>query len=180
MADSQALQDKIIRLHVVANSDTQSDQNVKLQVRDAVLKSIRQDMSSIADVEAARKYLQDNLVLIENVANETLASLGCEEAARVSLCREAFEKRVYDTFALPAGIYEALRITIGAGEGKNWWCVAFPTLCIPATGEAFEAAAVESGFSEPLSKTLAGEKGYRVRFFFLDALGSIQNFLGDD
>ena len=144
LAQRQQLRQELIRFHVVANSDAPQDQAVKLQVRDAVLESIRGDLENVADVEQAKAYLQENLPKIQLIANRTLKAAGFDETAEVSLCREAFDTRIYDTFALPAGVYEALRITIGEGRGHNWWCVAFPALCLPATTDAFADAAVEN------------------------------------
>ena len=97
-----------------------------------------------------------------------------------TLDKEVFDTRYYDTFTLPAGVYEALRITIGEGEGKNWWCVGFPTLCLPATSEGFEDVAAGAGFPDTLTAALEGERGYRVRFILLDLLGKWQgkNFKG--
>ena len=82
-----------------------------------------------------------------------------------------------DTFTLPAGIYEALRITIGEGEGHNWWCVAFPSLCLSATSEEFADKAAGAGFPDSLTGALDGEEKYEVRFFLLDALGELEKFL---
>ena len=129
----------------------------------------------IGDVEQARAYLQANLPKIQAIANQALEAAGCDCEAVVTLCREAFDTRYYDTFTLPAGVYEALRITIGAGEGQNWWCVAFPTLCLSATSEGFEAEAAGAGFPDSLTGALAGEPEYEVRFFLLDALGKLEN-----
>ena len=95
----------------------------------------------------------------------------------VTLCKEAFDTRYYDTFTLPAGIYEALRITIGEGEGHNWWCVAFPSLCLSATSEEFADKAAGAGFPDSLTGALDGEEKYEVRFFLLDALGELEKFL---
>ena len=173
--DKQQLRDGLIRFHVVANSDTEHDQTVKLQVRDAVLKSLQEDLNAVADVETARAYLQENLPKIRTIANETLEAVGFDGEAVVTLCKEAFDTRYYDTFTLPAGVYESLRIVIGEGNGKNWWCVAFPTLCLPATTDGFEEVAAGAGFSDALSNTLTGQEGYTVRFFLLDALGSVEN-----
>ena len=173
--DKQQLRDGLIRFHVVANSDTEHDQAVKLQVRDAVLKSLQEDLNAVADVETARAYLQENLPKIRTIANETLEAVGFDGEAIVTLCKEAFDTRYYDTFTLPAGVYESLRIVIGEGNGKNWWCVAFPTLCLPATTDGFEEVAAGAGFSDALSNTLTGQEGYTVRFFLLDALGSVEN-----
>lgn len=176
LADRQKLNDELIRLHVVANSDSPEDQAVKLQVRDAVLLSLQEDLARIADVGEAKAYLQENLPKIQAVAEETLKGAGFDCGAVVTLCRETFDTRFYDTFTLPGGVYEALRITIGEGKGHNWWCVAFPSLCLSATTEGFEATAAGAGFSEGLTGALEGEKPYEVRFFLLDALGKLENF----
>lgn len=96
----------------------------------------------------------------------------------MSLALEEFPTRVYDTFQLPAGLYEALRVTIGAGEGHNWWCVVFPTLCVPASSEGFQETAEASGLSGQLAETLTREGGgYEIRFQLLDWLGQIKNWL---
>lgn len=175
IADRQKLRQELIRFHVVANSDSDEDQKVKLQVRDAVLESIGAELQHIADVEQAREYLLSNLPKIQQVANATLIAAGMEPDAAVSLCQEAFDTRYYDTFTLPAGVYEALRITIGEGAGHNWWCVTFPGLCLPATTEGFGTAAAGAGFSDALTGALTGEEGCEVRFFLLDAMGKLEN-----
>ena len=177
LSDRQQLRQELIRFHVVANSDAPQDQAVKLQVRDAVLGSIRDELETAADVKEAKAYLRENLPKIRKIANETLKSAGFSEEAVVSLCEEAFPARVYDTFTLPAGIYESLRIVIGEGGGHNWWCVAFPDLCLPATSEDFADTAAGAGFSEELTRTLSDRETYEVRFFFLDALGRLENIL---
>lgn len=176
-SDRHQLRQELIRFHVVANSDAPGDQAVKLKVRDAVLESIREDLQQIADVDAARAYLQENLPKIRQIADETLRSAGFSEQTVVTLCEEAFDTRIYDTFALPSGIYESLRIVIGDGRGRNWWCVSFPSLCLPATAGEFADAAVGAGFSEELTKTLADRETYEIRFFLLDALGRLENIL---
>jgi stage II sporulation protein R len=177
LADKQLLRQELIRLHVVANSDSEADQSVKLMVRDAVMEHLEQGMKDITDYSAAKAYLEANLPVIQTVANEALRKAGVDMDAAVTLCREAFEKRVYDTFSLPAGIYRALRITIGEGEGKNWWCVVFPSFCMDIGGENFEDRAVSAGFSGELAQTLSGEGDYEVRFYFLDKLGQLENIL---
>lgn len=176
LADRQRLNEELIRLHVVANSDSREDQEVKLRVRDAVIESLEADLKSLGDVEQAKAYLQENLPKIQAVANQTLKKAGYSGDAVVSLCKEAFDTREYDTFSLPAGIYEALRIVIGEGEGHNWWCVVFPTLCVPATTEGFADTAAGAGFPDSLTGALTGEEEYQVRFYLLDALGRMENY----
>ena len=115
LRDRQYLNEELIRLHVVANSDSEQDQNIKLQVRDAIVASLSEGMADIGDVQAAKDYLQENLSKIETVANKTLEAAGVDSRAVVTLCKEAFDIRKYDTFTLPAGVYESLRIVIGEG-----------------------------------------------------------------
>ena len=176
VADRQTLDDALIRLHVVANSDTEADQRIKLQVRDAILSSIGQSLSEATSREAAYAYLKENLPKIQSIANTVLEQAGVEPSAVVSLCKESFDTRIYDSFMLPAGVYDALRITIGEGAGHNWWCVAFPSLW--ETGpDQFVDDAVEAGLSSQLSHAMAGEPEYEVRFFLLEALGKLENML---
>ena len=173
--DRERLNEELLRLHVVANSDSDEDQAVKLRVRDAVLESLREEMAGITDFEQARAYIRENLPKIRQTANECLEALGYRGNAVVTLGKEVFDTRYYDTFTLPAGIYEALRITIGEGQGKNWWCVVFPTLCVPATSDGFEDVAAGAGFPDALTSALEGESGYELRFFLLDLLGKWQS-----
>ncbi len=174
--DREKLNEELIRLHVVAASDSEEDQAIKLRVRDAVMESLTDAMADIADIAQARAYLEENLPKIRQAANDTLEALGCDEKATVTLEKEVFDTRYYDTFTLPAGVYEALRVTIGEGEGRNWWCVVFPTLCIPAASEGFEDVAAGAGFPDSLTAALEGKDGYEVRFFLLDALGKLEGY----
>ena len=177
IADKQYLNKDVLRLHVVANSDSQEDQSIKLRVKDALLDYFESNLSGITDAQAAKEFLSDHLADVQEVANKTLSTLGVTDNAKVSLTREKFGVREYDTFSLPSGMYESLRVEIGEAAGKNWWCVVFPALCSGATGEDFKATAVSSGMSSGLSNTLVEEDGYEIRFFFLDWLGKIENLL---
>ena len=100
----QQLREELIRLHVVANSDSQNDQLNKLRVRDAVTESLREELQNLQDVTQAKQYLQEKIPYIQSVAEHTLKALGCEDSVAVSLCRESFGTRVYDTFTLPSSI----------------------------------------------------------------------------
>ena len=177
IAAKKELKDGVIRFHVVAHSDNQNDQEIKLAVRDAVLKSIQEDLQEVADIQEAKKYLENHIPKIQQIVCQTLTDLGFQGDSTISLCKEKYNLRHYDTFSLPAGIYDSLRIVIGDGCGKNWWCVSFPTLCIPATVSEFEDAAVEAGISESLVKTISGNDAYEIRFFFLEQLGKLENIL---
>ena len=174
--DRQVLSRDLIRLHVVADSDSDSDQQIKLLVRDRITAYLQGEMTSQVSTEEAKAYLQAHLPQLEAEANAVLEEAGVMDRARVTLTREAFPQRHYDTFSLPAGVYESLRITIGQGEGKNWWCVIFPSLCLPAAGEDMADTAAGAGFDDALTGSLQGEKTYQVRFFLLDCFGWLQNF----
>ena len=177
IADRQRLNEELIRLHVVANSDSAEDQELKLQVRDAVITSLRQALADVQDTEQAKEYLQKNLPKLQELANRTLDAAGSAQRAVVTLCREGFPTRQYDTLSLPAGIYEALRVTIGDGAGKNWWCVVFPSLCVPQTSQGFSDTAAGAGFPDALSGALTGEEPYQIRFYLLDKLGELEKIL---
>lgn len=176
-ADKQVLSDNLIRLHVVADSDSAEDQAIKLRVRDAITAKLERVMEDLPDVDAAKAYLQEHLPELEQVANDVLRAAGNGCKAVVTLAKEVFPTREYDTFTLPAGIYEALRVTIGSGEGQNWWCVVFPSLCVSATSDGFEDTAAGAGFSDRLAGTLTGKQEYKVRFFLLDCFGWVENWI---
>lgn len=171
LADKERLREEILRLHVVAASDSEADQAVKLRVRDAVLGSLRQGLSDLTDMEQAVAYVEEMIPKIENAANLVLAEAGFADTVQVSLTEWEFPEREYDTFSLPAGVYNALRVVIGEGEGQNWWCVVFPELCMGATTDEFREM---SNFSDGLNDTLTGE--YEIRFWLLDKLGELENF----
>lgn len=173
--DKMCLKENLIRLHVVANSDSKEDQQIKLQVRDAIIEQLTPVLESFSDMDQAKAYIQDCIPTLEAHADRVLTMLGVDDKTKITLQEEKFDVRHYETFSLPSGIYESLRVEIGNGEGKNWWCVVFPTLCVPAASDSFHDTAVASGFHEQLVDTISNEEGYTIRFFFLDVLGKLEN-----
>lgn len=176
LTDRQTLKTELVRLHVVGASNGEHDQSVKLSVRDAVVQSLNAAMEGITDAQQAKEYIRTHLPEIEAVANRALEALGESKQAVVTFLQEEFPTRVYDTFSLPSGIYDSLRITIGEGEGRNWWCVVFPSLCMKATSAEVNTAAAGAGFSTGLSNAVTGQEGYQIRFYLLDVLGKIENY----
>lgn len=172
-----ALTRGVIRLHVVADSDEAEAQSLKLRVRDRVTGYLSREMGHVTDRREAERFLAAHLAEIQETAREVLRQEGRGDALEASLRWEKFPRRVYDTFSLPAGRYEALRITIGRGKGHNWWCVVFPALCIPASSRGFEDCAQAGGMDETTIRTLEGKEGYEVRFGLLDLVGRIGNLL---
>lgn len=174
-AAAARLPDRLIRLHVLAASDSASDQADKLAVRDAVLAELSpalQDCRSRAEaVSCVRALLPE----VETAARDTLRALGSTEDVSVTLSEEAYPVRVYDTFALPADRYMSLRVAIGEGGGHNWWCVVFPPLCLAASEEdGDEAWAV---FSPDEQRLITGE-GRVLRLKALEWWEKLQALLG--
>ena len=133
-AEQDALADKVVRLHVVANSDSGADQTLKLQVRDAILADAASELEGLSREEALEQLAQ-NLPRLGEIAAQTIGEQGYDYPVTVSLKEERFPTKRYDDFALPAGEYMALRVQIGSGGGHNWWCVVFPPLCMGSVEE---------------------------------------------
>ena len=171
----QRMSEKIIRLHVVANSDSSADQAIKLHVRDAVLAVARQALQDAGDPQQA---IAQALPALEAAANAALAAQGSRDTASVSFRRELFPTREYDTFSLPSGVYRSLRVTIGAGGGHNWWCVIFPSLCVPATADGFVQAAEAGGFTRAeIGLMTQADEGYVLKFRSLELLQALKKVL---
>ncbi len=157
----KALAGQMVRLHVVANSDSEEDQAVKLLVRDAVLAQAGPWLEEAATQTEAMEILSGHLSELAQIGAET-AGEGVEVTASIE--EDAwFPTKEYEDFALPAGKYPALRITLGEGKGHNWWCVVFPPLCL---GSVSETVAERAGnFSEDQVRLITGEtEGYVVKF----------------
>ena len=119
----------IIRLHVIANSDSAEDQNLKLAVRDRIISSLQDTLADADSVEEAYLLLEQSSDAIKNTASQVVKDWNKEEEIQVSLCNRYFPVKQYGDLTFPAGDYQALCVEIGAAEGRNWWCVLFPSLC---------------------------------------------------
>lgn len=176
--EKQELADSMIRLHVLANSDSAADQELKLAVRDEVLKKAETLYPENATLEEARLVIQENLDDLALAGQQVVSEWGQDYPVTAQLEECWFPTKQYDTFALPSGNYEALRIVIGEGEGHNWWCVAFPPLCLGAASESLETA-VEVGHFTPKQMSLITEEneGYIFKFKGLELLGQLQGLM---
>ncbi|MGN1418917.1 MAG: stage II sporulation protein R, partial [Acutalibacteraceae bacterium] len=130
--DCEGVRTSVLRLHVIANSDSQEDQALKLQVRDAILKKGRQIFGNSSTKQSAEKYIGEHTAELEEAAQAVIEENGYDYPVKVELGESYFPTKTYENVTLPAGTYDAVRVIIGSGEGKNWWCVMFPPLCLPA------------------------------------------------
>ena len=145
---SSDLSQNIVRLHVIANSDSDEDQALKLKVRDAILAHSKSDFTQKSDVSKS-------LDIYKEIAEKTLRENGCDYSAEVEYGNFKFPTKYYENIALPAGQYDAVRIKIGAAEGKNWWCVMFPPLC-------FVDGTTDTAYAEEKLGTLIDKESYDI------------------
>ena len=158
------LADKVVRLHVLANSDSEEDQALKLKVRDVVLERATAILEQSADRREAESRLRGELLELERIAAEEIAAEEYNYPVTVELENSDFPTKEYDGFTLPAGEYLALRVIIGEGQGQNWWCVVFPPLCTAASADV-PASALAAGFSEEEVNLITEEnQGYVLKF----------------
>ena len=165
MRQQQQLAGEVIRLHVIAASDSAEDQQLKLRVRDVVLDQAEQWLKGADSREEAETILRTHLMDLRNLAEETVNQEGYDYEVEAWLTPEEYPTRDYGTFALPGGEYLSLRVILGEGEGHNWWCVVFPPLCTAAASGTMEQAAAEAGLSEEsLGLITQADEGYVLRF----------------
>ena len=163
--EQAALADSVIRLHVIANSDSRADQQLKYQVRDRILTEAAALYQPGDDLQQVRKSMEDNLNLLAQAGREVVEEQGYDYPVSAQLERTWFPTKKYTDFALPAGNYTALRIVVGEGKGENWWCVAFPPLCLGSVSETVEEAAAAGNFTSEQVSLITGESGgYVVKF----------------
>lgn len=159
----------VLRLHVLANSDSEEDQTLKLAVRDRVLAEASPLLEGVEDRDQAEAILTGALQTLADAGAETVAEAGYDYPVTVSLEQTWFPTRTYEDFSLPAGTYTALRVVIGEGDGHNWWCVVFPPLCLGAVSESVETTAAMAGLSDDEISLITGEDGgYVVKFKLLE------------
>ena len=159
----QQLSDKVLRLHVLANSDSEADQALKRKVRDSVLETASAILEGCPDRETAEQRLSAALPEIEDAARARIAAEGGKQTVTAELRPTVFPTREYEDFTLPAGEYLALRVVLGEGEGHNWWCVVFPPLCAETTSSLSQTA-MAAGLTEEEVALITESNGYQLKF----------------
>lgn len=165
------LRGSVLRLHILANSDNEEDQRLKLCVRDALLEQSGELFACADSLEEAETAAEAELHEIERIARETLESQGSSQTVTAKLVDMHFDERFYDGLTMPAGDYKALRVELGEAEGHNWWCVMYPPLCLPAACRVtINKSAEEEHFDKKELDIMYRPKKYRIRFAVWDKL----------
>ena len=168
--ECREINSQVFRIHILANSDSKQDQDLKLKVRDAILNASDSLYINAYDKESAKKVTEENLDFFKNTAENIIKSEGYNYSVRVYITNMYFETRYYDDITMPSGFYDALRIEIGDAQGKNWWCVMYPSLCISAFTE-------HNTLEDKLNKNQYGivtSKGeYKIRFKIVEVFSGL-------
>ena len=175
----EKIYESVVRLHVLANSDSDEDQALKLKVRDAILAYVSPRVIDSKSREDAIKILQGELASIEDIAKSVVLEQGYEYKVQVTLTLEDYPTRNYESLSFPSGEYVSLRVLIGEAEGQNWWCVLFPPLCLSAASDKVsnEEAFIAVGLNSDQYKiiTESEDATYYLRFKILEAIKSAGN-----
>ena len=167
------LRENILRLHILANSDSSYDQNIKLKVRDCILKTSENLFENSKSKEDALALAKENIPLFKKAAQNKLQELGYNKNVEISVGKAYFNTREYENFTLPAGEYDAVRVLIGKAEGKNWWCVMFPSMCVPA---AAENHSLDEAVEKESAQIAQNAPKYKMEFKIVEWFETIKNF----
>lgn len=171
-AACEDMRTNVLRLHIIANSDSSEDQALKLEIRDRILEQSGELFEGTDNIEDAIKDAEASLEEITTLANEVIAQKGFSYKAKAKIGDSYFETRDYDDFTLPAGTYNSLIITLGEGEGKNWWCVIFPEICLPAARDVSLSDAV----GKESAHIAENPKRYKIAFKTVEIYEDIKKF----
>ncbi|MEG0972687.1 MAG: stage II sporulation protein R [Lachnospiraceae bacterium] len=170
----QSIAHKVIRFHVIANSDSEKDQRLKLAVRDGIGNYMEHLLRDSGSIEESRLIVNSRKREIRKLAQEILHNRGCKEAVKVTLTHTEFPIKTYGKYTLPAGSYEALEVIIGEGEGKNWWCVLYPNLCfqnaVYGISEQRESRELKKTLTSKEYESIMDNDNYIIKFRFWDLI----------
>ena len=168
---SENISEEVFRLHILANSDSTEDQQLKLKVRDEILKKGETVFASSNSLDETIKLCKDNITLFQQTAEQCLKDNGSNYSVKVYVDKEYFNTRKYDEITLPSGIYNALKIEIGQGKGHNWWCVMFPAICLSSVTDD----ELNKYLSEDEQRLVNSNSKYEVRFKIVEIYEKIKS-----
>lgn len=172
-ASCEELRQNVLRLHIKANSDSKEDQELKYKIRDAVLEESQNLFENQTNLEEAIKKANSSISQYEEIANRVIRENGFSYKAEAKIGEAFFNTRIYDDFTLPSGIYESLIIDIGKSEGKNWWCVIFPSVCVPTEN----AETLRESVGEESVQIAENPTPYKIRFKTVELYEKLKNWL---
>jgi len=168
---SESISEEVFRLHILANSDSEADQNLKLKVRDEILRKGEELFTNCSSLEEVISVCEKNMDFFRQTALECIHQNGYDYHVNVYVDKEYFNTRKYEKITLPGGIYNALKIEIGSAEGHNWWCVMFPAICLPAVSED-EMNAI---LTDEEIELIHNDNKYEVRFKIVEIYEKIKS-----
>ena len=168
---SENISDQVFRLHILANSDSAEDQQLKLKVRDEILKKGETVFASSNSLEETIELCKNNIALFQQTAEQCLKDNGSDYEVKVYVDKEYFNTREYDEITFPSGIYNALKIEIGQGKGHNWWCVMFPAICLSSVTDD----ELNKYLSEDEQKLVNSDSKYEVRFKIVEIYEKVKS-----
>lgn len=160
-AECAQIRENVLRLHILANSDSAQDQELKLDVRDRILETTEDLFYEADSLDDAKQSAQDHLEEIRQIAQEEVLDQGYDYPVKAEVVNMFFDTRVYEDFTLPAGHYDAVRITIGEAEGHNWWCMLYPAVCLPC---AMPQQQLEENFTPEQARIVEQPEEYELQF----------------
>lgn len=166
---SNDISTKVLRMHVLANSNSIDDQKLKIAVKNNILKSTQELFTNCDNLEESIEIAQSNTELIKASAQEVIKKYNKNYNVKVYVDNEFFDVREYKDFTLPSGNYNTVKVVIGEGKGKNWWCVMYPAVCISACSDDFDKALTKE------EKKLITSKKYIPKFKILEIINKIKN-----
>lgn len=172
-AESEAVSQKVLRLHVLANSDSQEDQELKLLVRDRLLEEGAMLFSKVDSKEEAMTKTEKHIAQLEKAAESCVKENGFSYSVKIKTEKTYFPTKTYGKIALPAGMYDAVRVEIGKAEGQNWWCVIFPALCLPTA----EKEDLEGVLNKNEMDFVEQEGAYKLGFKTVELIAVFRNWL---
>ena len=178
--ENDGIRKNALRLHVKANSDTKADQQLKLAVRDAILAQAGKAFSTATTKEQAKLICEESLEKIEAIAENEMRKRGYSYSAHAQISDKFFTTKDYGEFTFPAGVYTALTVELGSGEGQNWWCVLFPPLCLTdgVFSEEENEKLYDAGFSEKDITVITEKKTeYEIKFKIVEIWEQIKEWL---
>ncbi len=172
-AECREISDKVFRVHILANSDREADQKLKLMVRDALVNAGEEILKDIDTKEEAEALIEKHIPRLKSIAEKVISENGYNYPVELEITNMYFDTRYYGNITMPGGFYDALRVKIGKAEGKNWWCVMFPSLCIYSVSKT---ETLEENLSKDEYKIISSDTQYQYRFKIVEIFTGICNF----